>query len=76
MLRVDQDNKLWKSYDLGLLDLEDPPFKLDVNWIPVNTIPQCLISKYLRDYGLHDELEIVRPPHLLDRPSSSNRRML
>jgi len=59
VLKVEQNNPLWKWYDPGLLDLEDPPFRLDVNWIPANTIPQALISKCLGDYGLYDELEIV-----------------
>ena len=74
-MKVEQDSKLWYWADPGFLDYEKCPFKLDVSWIPVETIPQCVISKYLGDYGLHDELEIVWPPHLLNTPSKNNRRM-
>ena len=76
VLQLEQGHYLWDYYDPGLLDLPVPPFKINMSWIPARTIPQCLISKYLRDYSLHSNFKISRPEHLLDRLSVMNVRML
>jgi len=76
LLKYDQDSNLWHWNDPNFLDFAKPPLKLDTSWIPPDTIPQCLINKCLGDYGLNNECEMVRPPHLLDRMRNNNRHML